>query len=601
MKKLKVMSLALATLVSATLFAGCTSNSAEGNDTQNGNQTTVVENKSADIVVIGAGGAGMAAAMQAVQNGATNVVILEKMPQTGGNTIRTTGGMNAAATELQATEGIEDSVELMIEDTMKGGKNLNDPELVKVLAEKSADGVKWVTENGGDLSEVGMFGGASVKRIHKPTGGSAVGPMLVKMFNENMDKLNIPVLLETKADQIIVEDGKIAGVKASNKDGEFTIDCKAVVLATGGFAGNAEMVVEYNPALTGFGTTNHAGATGDGIAMAKELGAQLVDIEQIQTHPTVHPETQTMYTEAVRGNGAILVNKEGKRFVNELLTRDVVSEAILAQTDKESYIVFDQKVRDGLSAIEKYISAGIIYEADTIEGLAEQIGVDATALKATMDTYAGYQAAGNDAEFGRESMEEPLTTAKYYAGLCAPAVHHTMGGVKINTNTEVLKEDGSSIPGLFAAGEVTGGVHGANRLGGNAVTDIVVFGRIAGENAAKYVVDNGGNTEATIKVEKETETAKPEVDGGYKDGVYTGTGKGNGGDVTVEVTVECCNIVKIELNDHKETPGIFEGAEAGVSNEIIKTQSTDVESVSGATLTSEAIKTAVAEAIKDAK
>ena len=601
MKRLKVMSLALATLVSATLFAGCTSNSAEGNDTQNGNQTTVVENKSADIVVIGAGGAGMAAAMQAVQNGATNVVILEKMPQTGGNTIRTTGGMNAAATELQATEGIEDSVELMIEDTMKGGKNLNDPELVKVLAEKSADGVKWVTENGGDLSEVGMFGGASVKRIHKPTGGSAVGPMLVKMFNENMDKLNIPVLLETKADQIIVEDGKIAGVKASNKDGEFTIDCKAVVLATGGFAGNAEMVVEYNPALTGFGTTNHAGATGDGIAMAKELGAQLVDIEQIQTHPTVHPETQTMYTEAVRGNGAILVNKEGKRFVNELLTRDVVSEAILGQTDKQAYLVFDQNVRDGLSAIEKYISAGIIYEADTIEGLAEQIGVDATALKATMDTYAGYQAAGNDAEFGRESMEEPLTTAKYYAGLCAPAVHHTMGGVKINTNTEVLKEDGTAISGLFAAGEVTGGVHGANRLGGNAVTDIVVFGRIAGENAAKYVVANGGNTEATIKVEKETEAAKPEVDGGYKDGVYTGTGKGNGGDVTVEVTVEGGNIVKIELKDHKETPGIFEGAETGVSNQIIKTQSTDVESVSGATLTSEAIKTAVAEAIKDAK
>lgn len=601
MKRLKVMSLALATLVSATLFAGCTSNSAEGNDTQNGNQTTVVENKSADIVVIGAGGAGMAAAMQAVQNGATNVVILEKMPQTGGNTIRTTGGMNAAATELQAAEGIEDSVELMIEDTMKGGKNLNDPGLVKVLAEKSADGVKWVAENGGDLSEVGMFGGASVKRIHKPTGGSAVGPMLVKMFNENMDKLNIPVLLETKADQIIVEDGKIAGVKASNKDGEFTIDCKAVVLATGGFAGNAEMVVEYNPALTGFGTTNHAGATGDGIAMAKELGAQLVDIEQIQTHPTVHPETQTMYTEAVRGNGAILVNKEGKRFVNELLTRDVVSEAILGQTDKQAYLVFDQNVRDGLSAIEKYISAGIIYEADTIEGLAEQIGVDATALKATMDTYAGYQAAGNDAEFGRESMEEPLTTAKYYAGLCAPAVHHTMGGVKINTNTEVLKEDGTAISGLFAAGEVTGGVHGANRLGGNAVTDIVVFGRIAGENAAKYVVANGGNTEATIKVEKETEAAKPEVDGGYKDGVYTGTGKGNGGDVTVEVTVEGGNIVKIELKDHKETPGIFEGAETGVSNQIIKTQSTDVESVSGATLTSEAIKTAVAEAIKDAK
>lgn len=601
MKRLKLMSLALATVVSATLFAGCASNKTEGNGTQDDTQTTVTENQSADIVVIGAGGAGMSAAMQAVQDGATNVVILEKMPQTGGNTIRTTGGMNAAATELQATEGIEDSVELMIEDTIKGGKDLNDPELVKVLAEESADGVIWVNENGGDLSEVGMFGGASVKRIHKPTGGSAVGPMLVKMFNENMDKLNIPVMLETKADQIIVEDGKITGVKASNKGGEFTIDCKAVVLATGGFGGNSEMVVEYKPELTGFGTTNHAGATGDGIAMAKELGVELVDIEQIQTHPTVHPETQTMYTEAVRGNGAILVNKEGKRFVNELLTRDVVSEAILAQTDKQSYILFDQNVRDGLKAIEKYISAGIIFESDTIEGLAEQIGIDATALAETMKIYSEYQTSGTDAEFGRESMEEPLTTSKYYAGLCAPAVHHTMGGVKINTNTEVLKEDGTAISGLFAAGEVTGGVHGANRLGGNAVTDIVVFGRIAGENATKYVAANGGHTEATIKVEKETETAKPEVDGGYKDGIYTGTGKGNGGDVTVEVTVEGGNIVKIELKDHKETPGIFEGAETGVSNAIIKTQSTDVESVSGATLTSDAIKTAVTEAIKDAK
>lgn len=601
MKKLKLMSLALATVISASLFAGCTSKPAEENDVQTENQVTTVEKKSADIVVIGAGGAGMSAAMQAVQSGATNVVILEKMPQTGGNTIRTTGGMNAAETDLQASNEIEDSIELMIEDTMKGGKDLNDKELVKVLAENSAAGVTWVNENGGDLSEVGMFGGASVKRIHKPTGGAAVGPMLVQMFNENMDKLNIPVMLETTANQIIVEDGKITGVKASNKDGEFIIDCKAVVLATGGFGGNAEMVVEYKPELTGFGTTNHAGATGDGITMAKELGVQLVDIEQIQTHPTVHPETQTMYTEAVRGNGAILINKEGKRFVNELLTRDVVSEAILAQTDELSYILFDQNVRDGLSAIEKYISAGIIYESDTIEGLAEQIGVDAAALKETMATYAEYQASGTDAEFGRESMEEPLTSAKYYAGLCTPAIHHTMGGVKINTNTEVLKEDGTIISGLFAAGEVTGGVHGANRLGGNAVTDIVVFGRIAGENAAKYVVDNGGNTEATIKVEKETETAKPEVDGGYKDGIYTGTGKGNGGDVTVEVTVEGGNIVKIELKDHKETPGIFEGAETGVSNEIIRTQSTDVEVVTGATLTSEAIKTAVAEAIKTAK
>lgn len=595
MKKLRLLTMALATVMSISIFAGCSTKKDEGKAEDTGKTVQ------ADIVVIGAGGAGMSAAIEAAQNGATNVVVLEKMPQTGGNTIRTTGGMNAAETELQTKEGIEDSIDLMVEDTMKGGKNLNDIELVKILAENSAEGVNWVNEIGGDLSEVGMFGGASVKRIHKPTGGAAVGPMLVQTFNKNLEELNIPVMLETSAKQIIVDDGKVTGVKASNAEGEFTIDCKAVVLATGGFGANTEMVIENKAELKGFGTTNHGGATGDGIAMAKELEVELVDMDQIQTHPTVHPETQTMYTEAVRGNGAILVNKEGKRFVNELLTRDVVSEAILAQTDKQAYLLFDQNVRDGLKAIEKYISAGIIFEADTIEGLAEQIGVDAAALAETMKTYEGYATAGKDEEFGRESMEEPLNAPKYYAGLCAPAIHHTMGGVKINTNSEVLKADGSKINGLFAAGEITGGVHGANRLGGNAVTDIVVFGRIAGKGASDYVAANGGHTASTIKVEKNEEEVKPEVDGGYKDGVYTGKGKGNGGELTVDVTVEGGNIVKVELKDHKETEGIFEGALTGVGNAIIKTQGTEVDSVAGATLTSEGIKAAVAEAIKDAK
>lgn len=601
MKKQKLLTMALATVMGLSVFTGCTSKNDNGAAKEDNNNVAAQEDLKADIVVIGAGGAGMSAAIEAMQNGAKNVVILEKMPQTGGNTIRTTGGMNAAATDLQAKEGIEDSVELMVEDTMKGGKNLNDEKLVKVLAENSKEGVDWVNEIGGDLSEVGMFGGASVKRIHKPTGGSAVGPMLVKTFNENIEELKVPVMLETSAKQIIVEDGKITGVKASNDKGDFNIDCTAVVLATGGFGANTDMVLGYNSALEGFGTTNHAGATGDGIKMATDLGVQLVDMDQIQTHPTVHPESQTMYTEAVRGNGAILVNKEGKRFVDELLTRDVVSEAILGQTDKQAYLVFDQNVRDGLKAIEKYISAGIIFEADTIEGLAEKIGVDPAELKKTMDTYAGYATSGTDAEFGRKSMEEPLTAPKYYAGLCAPAVHHTMGGVKIDTSSQVLKEDGTVINGLYAAGEVAGGVHGANRLGGNAVTDIVVFGRIAGKGACDYVAANGGHTEPTIKLETAEAEVKPEVDGGYKDGVYTGKGKGNGGELTVDVTVEGGNIVKVELKDHKETPGIFEGAQTGVGNAIIKTQSAEVDSVAGATLTSEGIKSAVTEALKEAK
>lgn len=607
----KALAVILASAMALSL-AGCGSKEA---DTTTAAETTTVEEttaeetdaetaeaQQADIVVIGAGGAGMTAAIQAVQDGATDVVVLEKMPITGGNTTRSTGGLNAAATKYQEAEGIEDSVELFVEDTMKGGKELNDKELVTKMAENSAAAVDWVNEIGGDLSVVGMFGGASVKRIHRPTDTSAVGPMLVKALNNKMAELNIPVLLETTAKQILVdENGAVCGVVAADKEGnEMTIDCTAVVLATGGFGANSDMVVKYKADLAGFGTTNHAGATGDGIAMAEELGAALVDMDQIQTHPTVNPETQTMYTEGVRGNGAILVNKEGKRFVNELETRDVVSAAILEQTDKQCYLVFDQAVRDSLAAIESYVKKGIITEADTPEALGEAIGVDGAALAETLKAYAGYQAAGTDADFGRESMELPLDQPKFYAALCAPAIHHTMGGVKINTATEVLKEDGTAIPGLFAAGEVTGGVHGANRLGGNAVTDIVVFGRIAGTAAEDYVAANGGHTEAEITAAKE-EAAAPAVQGNFKDGVYEGTGKGNNGDIKVEVTVEGGSITSVVLKEHGETEGIFEAAEKNVVADIIKNQTAEVDAVSGATNTSNGIMEAVENALSSAK
>ncbi|NNJ29831.1 flavocytochrome c [Lacrimispora defluvii] len=559
--------------------------------------------KQADIVIIGAGGAGMTAAVEATQKGATNLIVLEKMPITGGNTVRATGGLNAAETPYQKADGIEDSIELFVEDTMKGGKNLNDPKLVQVMAEQSADAVTWVNEIGGDLSVVGQFGGASVKRIHRPSDTSAVGPMLVNALNAKLKELDVPVFLETEAVHILLnEEGAVTGVQAATKGGEpYTISCKAVILASGGFGANSELVVKYRKDLDGFCTTNHSGATGDGIVMAEELKAGLVDIDQIQTHPTVNPDTTTMYTEGVRGNGAILVNRSGKRFVNELETRDVVSEAILNQEGKTCFMVFDQSVRESLSAIEKYIGQGIITQADTPEELAEAIGVDKDQLKATLEQYANYQTGGKDTEFGRESMEVPLNMPPYYAGLCAPAVHHTMGGVKIDTATQVLKEDGNAIPGLFAAGEVVGGVHGANRLGGNAVTDIVVFGRLAGNAAYDYVMKNGGFTEKTMKAAGEEEAAQPEVKGNYKDGTYTGTGKGNNGDITVEVVVKDGSVTSVELTDHHETPGIYEAAEKAVTAAIIRTQNTTVDGVSGATNSSNGIKEAVAEALEKAK
>lgn len=560
--------------------------------------------QNADILVIGAGGAGLTAAIQAAQDGAANVVVVEKMPVTGGNTIRSTGGLNACGTQYQRAEGIEDSVELFVEDTMKGGKELNDKALVTAMAEHSADAVDWVNGIGGDLSVVGMFGGASVKRIHRPTDTGAVGPMLMKALNAKAGELNIPVILNTKAAEIVAEEGGW-GVWVTGPVGTYLIHAKAVVLATGGFGANAELVAEYQPGLAGFGTTNHAGATGDGIAMARHVGAAFVDLDQIQTHPTVNPDTQTMYTEGVRGNGAILVNKEGKRFVDELETRDVVSAAILEQTDGQCWLVFDQAVRDSLSAIESYISAGIVFEGESPEELAGQIGVDAGALAETLAAYAGYADAGEDPDFGRADMESRLDAPKFYAALCAPAVHHTMGGVKIDTGTRMLDEAGSALPGLFAAGEVTGGVHGANRLGGNAVTDIVVFGRIAGSAAAAYVQANGGHTAPTMTAALgragDDAPAVPEVQGNYRDGTYTGTGKGNNGPITVAVTVEGGNVTAVELTDHAETDGIYQNAERGVVRAVIRTQTTEgVDTVAGATYSSQGILEAVADALRGA-
>ena len=608
MKRQNLIAITLAVLLLAVSLVSCFASAGDGAASGAPSSAPAptaapAEDQSADIVVIGGGGAGMTAAIQAVQDGATNVVIVEKMPQTGGNTTRSTGGLNACETSYQAAEGIEDSVALFVEDTMKGGKELNNKELVTVMAENSAAAVDWVNDIGGDLSVVGQFAGASVMRIHRPSDTSAVGPMLVKTLNAKVEELGIPVLLNTKAEEILTDEtGAVSGVRVTGPAGAYTIRCKAVVLATGGFGANNEMVAEYKPDLAGFGTTTQAGATGDGIAMAKAVGANLVDMEQIQTHPTVNPDTQTMYTEGVRGNGAILVNKEGKRFVSEMETRDVVSAAILQQTDGVCYMVFDQAVRDSLKAIESYITAGIVFESDTVEGLAEQLGMDPAALRQTMDTYAGYAQAGVDEEFGRidTSMGSDLTTPSFYACLCAPAVHHTMGGVKINASCDVIDASGSALPGLFAAGEVTGGVHGANRLGGNAVTDIVVFGRIAGSSAERYVLANGGNTALTIKTEEE-EAAVPEVEGGYKDGVYTGSGTGNGGPLTVTVTVEGGNVVSVKLAEHAETDGIWQNAEKGVGNEIIRSQKTEVDVVAGATNTSNGILEAVKDALKDAK
>lgn len=493
-------------------------------ESNNENEVTVID---ADVVVIGAGGAGMTAAIEAADAG-KKVVILEKTGMTGGNTTRSTGGMNAAVTVEQDSnefaegagvektlatanekypelkdlidtvqaqydaylaqpEGYFDTVELFMLDTLVGGKNLNNYELVETLASQSADGIEWLKTIGADLTSVGSFGGASVKRIHKPLNAEgktvAVGSYLVPILTKACEDKGVQIIYDAEATEIILKDGLVAGVKAEN----YTVNAGSVVIATGGFGANLDMVVEYKPELAGFVTTNAPAITGDGIAMAQAVGASTVDMEQIQIHPTVEQATSGLITEGLRGDGAILVNAEGKRFIDEVGTRDVVSAAEVAQTGGYAYLIVDQAMVDASSVIAGYISKGYTVQGETYEELAAAMGVDATAFAETMSTWNNAVANKLDAEFNRTSFANELNTAPYYAIKVAPGVHHTMGGIQINANTEVLGTDGLVIKNLYAAGEVTGGIHGANRLGGNAVADIIVFGRIAGQNAAKNV------------------------------------------------------------------------------------------------------------------
>ena len=441
-----------------------------------------------DIVIIGAGGAGMTAAIMTQQAG-KSFVLLEKMPYAGGNTTKATGGMNAAETHYQKEQGIEDSKALFAADTMKGGHALNDPKLVAVMANSSSDAIDWLDSIGAELPKISFSGGASVNRIHAPEDGSGVGAFLVDRFSAKLDELGVETMYETTATELLTDaEGKICGVKAEGPDAVYTFNAKAVILATGGFGANEEMYTQYRPDLKGTVTTNAPGATGDGIIMAQALGADLVDIEQIQLHPTVEQTTSILITESVRGDGAILVNQSGVRFTNELLTRDAVSAAELEQEGQYAYIIFDQKLRDNLKAIEKYVKSGITVESDTIEGLAEQLGIEPATLAQTLADWNEIVKNQRDTQFGRTTgMNEDLSTPPYYAIKIAPGIHHTMGGIKINTSAEVINTEGQAIPGLFAAGEVCGGVHGGNRLGGNAVADIVIFGRIAAESAIAYL------------------------------------------------------------------------------------------------------------------
>lgn len=446
--------------------------------------------KDTDVVVIGGGGAGFAAAVSAKEAGA-NVILVEKLASVGGNTLISGGEYAAPANDLQKEEGIEDSKELFAKDVEEAGGN---PDLIKVLADKATEDAYWLRDDIGVewLDSLMFFGGHSVKRSLIPA--AHTGNELIKNYLKKAEELGIEVLTETDVKEILSKDGKVCGIKAETKDGELVVNSKSVVVASGGFGANAEMCYENDKEVDEHVlSTNSPGATGDGITMAEKLGADTVDMDKIQLYPVCDVETgKLLYCGDTRlVGGALLVNKEGKRFVEELGTRREISMAIKAQTDYVGYVLWDETSNEKTGTMKSnpeeaksLFDRGLMVKADTLEELADHFGIDKDALLETVKTFNENSAKKEDPEFNLRMLGWQVKDAPFYMMKAAPAVHHTMGGLKINTDAQVLNKDGEWIDGLYAAGEVTGGIHGSNRLGSVAMADITVFGKIAGENAA---------------------------------------------------------------------------------------------------------------------
>ena len=491
----------------------------------------------ADVIIVGGGGAGLAAAVGASDEGAS-VILIEKTGFLGGNSIVAGGIYNAPDPDLQDYAEISGDQDSLVEaalaeapvseehaalqaavkeefeaykatdktlfdsanwfalQTWNGGDKVADLDLVKVLTAGAFPALEWLESMGMEFNNFVTLGGGSLyPRTHGATTPNGTG--YIAAFNRTLkDRENVQIVMDTEGKSLIMDGDKVVGVNAVGKDGNTVtlMANKGVILATGGFAGNVELRQKYcegekwpdlGPELT---TSNMPGVTGDGIFMAEAAGAELIDMDQIQLLPFCNPLTGATF-DITSAN--CFINNEGKRFVREDGRRDDMSKGMIAQPDGEVYYLFScedpAKVFSlGKKSVQYYLDNNLYgyMIADSLEGIAEKMGVPADNLKATVEAFNTHTKNGTVDEFGRTSWAATIEGPLYVAYQRKPAVHHTMGGVRIDTETHALRADGSIIEGLYCAGEIVGGIHGGNRLGGNAIVDFCVFGRLAGNVAA---------------------------------------------------------------------------------------------------------------------
>lgn len=461
------------------------------------NYSKDVDNHDYDVVIIGGGGAGFTSAIEAItEDPRARVVVIEKMSFGGGNTRMSGGEYAAAGNWVQLKEGIDkDSKEIFFQDVYKGGGEVGNKSLIKILVDNALDNAYWLRDYVGvEFKEnQSWYAGHKYHRSLWPKGD---GPEYIDTLIKKAEDLGVKIDYNTKAEELILnENNEIIGVRAS-KGGRIVkyFAQRGVIITTGGFGANVEMRQKYNTMWSSLDekvpTTNSPAITGDGIIMASNIGANLIDMEYIQLYPVNNPATGNYYfiDYARLNSNALLLNQDGKRFVDEKETRENLSEAMLSQPYAKAYELIDSKVAKEMdleniykNELEKCFEQGVLVKG-SLKECSDYFKLPYEEVEKSIKRYNLFAENKKDLDFNRILDLEKIEQGPYLMFSCIVSVHHTMGGIEINENAEVINKDGQIIKGLYAAGEVTGGIHGNNRLGSMSIPDTVTFGRIAGKN-----------------------------------------------------------------------------------------------------------------------
>jgi len=457
------------------------------------------------VIIVGSGLSASSAAMTVIENGLP-VMMIEKEKRLGGNSVKAWAGYNGANTKVQAAQGIKDTVDMFAKDTAFSGyktHNLPPNPLQVILANNSGPGHAWLQNYGIKLTVLSQNGGHSAARTHRPTKGGAGSYITNSLLRKLKKNPKCQIVNKSRVCDILQDSqGRVSGVVyedfPSGENRKY-VRAPAVIFATGGFGGRRgkdSLLYRFRPDLVDLPTSNPGSASGDGMVIAEKIGAKLVDMEYVQVHPTgfidpKNPEAshQTLATEALRGHGALLINQQGKRFVNEIYHRDWVSEAEKAQKGN-IYLVMNSGVarETQVPFVKQYTALGLLEHYGSGKEFCESVNMPYNQFCDTLQVYNDMAARGYCPSGKKLFPNAPFDPKdKYVVGIVTPLVHYVMGGILINEKAEAQHEKGYSIPGLYAAGETAGGIHCKNRLAGNSLVGCVVFGRVAGASAAQYV------------------------------------------------------------------------------------------------------------------